>query len=60
MDLHLNDRTALVFGAGGGLGGEIAISLAGEAVSGAVADIDAASAQARRTRNLSSRRCASW
>jgi 3-oxoacyl-[acyl-carrier protein] reductase len=40
MDLGLKDRTALVFGAGGGLGGAIARSLAAEGARVVVADID--------------------
>ncbi|WP_201838671.1 SDR family oxidoreductase [Microvirga zambiensis] len=39
MDLGLKDKVALVLGAGGGLGGAIACSLAGEGVKVAVADI---------------------
>ncbi|RCS22130.1 SDR family NAD(P)-dependent oxidoreductase [Phyllobacterium salinisoli] len=46
MDLGLNDKTALVFGAGGGLGGAIARSLAAEGVCVIVADIDGTSAEA--------------
>lgn len=42
MDLGLNGKTALVFGAGGGLGGAIARSLGAEGVNVAAADIDAA------------------
>lgn len=44
MDLGLQDKVALVFGAGGGLGGAIAASLAGEGAKVAVADIDEAAA----------------
>lgn len=40
MDLGLKGRTALVFGAGGGLGGAIARALAAEGARVAVADID--------------------
>ena len=40
MDLDLNGRTALVFGAGGGLGGAIARSLASEGAQVIAADID--------------------
>lgn len=40
MDLLLRDKTALVLGAGGGLGGAIAVSLAAEGVKVAVADLD--------------------
>lgn len=47
MDLRLAGRTALVHGAGGGLGGAIARSLAAEGVRVAVADRDADAA--RRT-----------
>ena len=46
MDLGLHGRAALVFGAGGGLGGAIAKALAAEGVAVAVADIDAAAAEA--------------
>lgn len=46
MDLGLSDKTALVFGAGGGLGGAIARSLAAEGAKVAVADINGAAAQA--------------
>ncbi len=45
MDLQLAGKTALVFGAGGGLGGAIARSLAGEGVRVVAADIDGASAR---------------
>ncbi|MFK8251889.1 SDR family oxidoreductase [Ancylobacter terrae] len=41
MDLELNGRTALVLGAGGGLGRAIARTLAGEGAKLALADIDA-------------------
>jgi len=44
LDMQLNGKTALVFGAGGGLGGAIARSLAAEGVRVAVADIDEAAA----------------
>ncbi len=44
MDMRLDGKTALVFGAGGGLGGAIARSLASEGVRVAVADIDEAAA----------------
>jgi 3-oxoacyl-[acyl-carrier protein] reductase len=40
MDLGLSNRTALVFGAAGGLGGAIANTLAAEGVRLALADID--------------------
>lgn len=40
MDLGMNGRTALVLGAGGGLGGAIARTLAAEGARVAVADID--------------------
>jgi 3-oxoacyl-[acyl-carrier protein] reductase len=43
MDLGLTGKTALVFGAGGGLGSAIARGLAGEGVAVALADIDEAS-----------------
>lgn len=46
MDLQLNGKTALVFGAGGGLGGAIARSLAAENANVVVADIDLATAEA--------------
>lgn len=45
MDLELKGKVALVFGAGGGLGGAIARSLAGEGVRVVVADIDEAAAE---------------
>jgi 3-oxoacyl-[acyl-carrier protein] reductase len=45
LDLGLNDRTALVMGAGGGLGGAIAATLAAEGARVAVADIDLAAAE---------------
>lgn len=45
MDLGLHGKTALVFGAGGGLGGAIATALAREGARVVVADIDAAAAQ---------------
>src|SRR5260370_14087459 len=40
MELGIRGRTALVLGAGGGLGGAIANTLAGEGAKIAVADID--------------------
>ena len=46
MDLQLVDKTALVFGAGGGLGGAIARSLAAEGARVVAADIDGATAKA--------------
>jgi 3-oxoacyl-[acyl-carrier protein] reductase len=46
VDLGLKGRTALVFGAGGGLGGAIADALAREGAAVAAADIDAAAAAA--------------
>jgi len=46
MDLGITDKTALVFGAGGGLGGAIARALAVEGVKVAAADIDHATAEA--------------
>lgn len=48
MDLGLGGRTALVFGAGGGLGGAIAQTLAAEGVAVVVADIDESAAGATR------------
>jgi len=42
MDLGLKDKTALVLGAGGGLGGAIAATLAREGARVAMGDIDAA------------------
>jgi 3-oxoacyl-[acyl-carrier protein] reductase len=45
LDLQLNQKTALVFGAGGGLGGAIARSLAAEGVSVVAADIKEESAK---------------
>ena len=44
MDLGLNGKTALVLGAGGGLGGAIARTLAAEGAMVAAADLDAAAA----------------
>lgn len=46
MDLGLKNRTALVLGGGGGLGGAIALSLAREGASVAVADISLDAAEA--------------
>lgn len=46
MDLQLKGRTALVLGAGGGLGGAIARTLAAEGANLVVADIDPQAAQA--------------
>jgi 3-oxoacyl-[acyl-carrier protein] reductase len=46
MDLGLKDKTALVFGAGGGLGGAIARTLAGEGANIVVADVNREAAQA--------------
>ncbi|SDG74651.1 SDR family oxidoreductase [Pelagibacterium luteolum] len=46
MDLGISGKTALVFGAGGGLGGAIARALAAEGAKVAVADIDADAAKA--------------
>lgn len=46
MDLGLRNRTALVFGAGGGLGGAIARALAGEGANVIVADRDSNAATA--------------
>ncbi len=45
MDLGLKDKTALVLGAGGGLGSAIAQRLAAEGAKVAVADIDKAAAE---------------
>lgn len=45
MDLGLTGRTALVLGAGGGLGGAIARTLAREGAQVALADIDGAAAE---------------
>lgn len=45
MDLKIDGKVALVFGAGGGLGGAIARSLAAEGAKVALADIDAAAAE---------------
>lgn len=45
MDLGITGKTALVFGAGGGLGGAIAQTLATEGARVIVADIDAAAAE---------------
>lgn len=44
MDLGISTKTALVLGAGGGLGSTIATTLAAEGVKVAVADLDAAAA----------------
>ncbi len=44
MDLGIKDKVALILGAGGGLGGAIARSLALEGVKVAVADVDATAA----------------
>lgn len=46
MDLQLNGKTALVLGAGGGLGSAIARALAAEGCAVAVADIDLEAARA--------------
>lgn len=46
MDFGLTDRCALVFGAGGGLGGAIARELAAEGACVVAADIDGAAAEA--------------
>ena len=50
MDLGLSGRTALVLGAGGGLGGAIARTLAREGARVALADIDLAAASAAAER----------
>lgn len=49
MDLELKHRTALVLGAGGGLGSAIAKTLATEGAAVAVADIDAGAAERTAT-----------
>jgi 3-oxoacyl-[acyl-carrier protein] reductase len=56
MDLQLKDKTALVLGGGGGLGGAIARTLAAEGVRVAVADIDlnAAEMTAKAVREVGS------
>ena len=51
MDLGLTDKTALVLGAGGGLGSSIATSLAREGVHVAVADLDEDAAE-RTAKNV--------
>lgn len=45
MDLGLNEKTALVFGAGGGLGGAIARTLAKEGANVVVADVNREAAE---------------
>ncbi len=50
MDFGLNDKTALVLGAGGGLGGAIALSLSREGARVAVADISLEAAEATVSR----------
>ena len=45
MDLGISGKTALVFGGGGGLGGAIAHSLAGEGARVVVADLNGEAAQ---------------
>lgn len=50
MDLELSGKTALVLGAGGGLGGAIADALAAEGVGVAAADINEEAAQATAAR----------
>lgn len=50
MDLGLQGKVALVFGAGGGLGGAIAETLAAEGAKLALADLDGAAAQATADR----------
>lgn len=49
MDLEIKEKTALVLGGGGGLGGAIAWSLANEGVNVVVADISLEAAQATVT-----------
>ncbi|BCH22299.1 SDR family oxidoreductase [Mesorhizobium sp. L-8-3] len=49
MDLGIRGKTALVLGAGGGLGGAIAQALAREGVKVALGDIDLAAAEATAT-----------
>ena len=50
MDLGIAGKTALVLGAGGGLGGAIARSLSREGVKVAAADLDAKKRRRRRLR----------
>ncbi|MQB07308.1 SDR family NAD(P)-dependent oxidoreductase [Agrobacterium tumefaciens] len=50
MDLGINGKTALVLGAGGGLGGAIASALAREGARVALGDIDLAAAEATAAR----------
>lgn len=50
MDLGLNGRVALVLGAGGGIGGEVAVTLAREGAKVAIADINADALQATARR----------
>lgn len=54
MDLGLKNKTALVLGAGGGLGGAIARSLAAEGANVAIADVakDSLSATAKSITDL--------
>jgi len=49
MDLGLSNKTALVFGAGGGLGGAIARAMAAEGAKVVVADLNREAAQATAT-----------
>ena len=55
MNLELEGKVALVFGAGGGLGGAISRVLAAEGATVAVADIDAEAAAATRNAIINAR-----